>query len=90
MRWSERSIGMRLPKVLKIIAFEDSRKVGFGMWGFIACTFLVYTGKIPSHQWLECFALCSILVGGGTLMDKWLNLKGNSNANKSDTTNTPV
>lgn len=90
MNSSGLSTKIRLPKIFKIILFEDSRKVAFGIWGFIAGTFLVYFDKIPNYQWLECFALCSVLVGGGTLMDKWLNIKGNSDANAATKTNPPL
>lgn len=81
---------MQLPKIFKIIFFEESRKVCFGFWGFAVCTALTWFNKIPNTQWIECFVMCSILVGGGTLMDKWLNIKGNTDADKAPPTNTTV
>lgn len=82
MSLSEQFLKRRFPKIFSILLFEDSRKVGFGLWGIVICTFLVYAGKIPNTVWFECFVTCSILVGGGTLADKALKNKEDQNADK--------
>jgi inosine-uridine nucleoside N-ribohydrolase len=62
-------------KFLKMLAFLDGRKVGFGLWLFIvACAFLMKK-LIASSDWITCVILASGLVGGGTVADKWLSSK---------------
>jgi hypothetical protein len=70
---------MKLPKIVEILAFNESRKVGFGMWLFIvACVFLV-KGFIDSDKWMICAGCASALVGGGTVADAWLKRGGGKN-----------
>lgn len=81
---------LKSPKIFNILIFNESRKVSFGVWGFIVCTVLTWFNKIPNTQWIECFVMCSILIGGGTLMDRALAIKENKDANKAPPTDTPV
>jgi hypothetical protein len=64
--------------LVKILLFNESRKVGFGLWLFLVSSWLLLKGSlITSEQWMTCVMLCSALLGGGTIADKWLsNQKG--------------
>ena len=62
-------------KFLKLITFQDSRKVAFGLWlFFVACIFMIKK-LIISGDWVTCMMLSASLVGGGTIADKWLSSK---------------
>jgi hypothetical protein len=61
---------------VRILFFGDSRKVSFGLWGFIVASVLIWKGRLDGAQWIEAFVLSSALVGGGTVADKWLDQKG--------------
>lgn len=70
---------MKLPGALKILLFNESRKVGFGLWLFIvSCLFLV-KGLIDGDKWMLCSGAASALIGGGTLADTWLGKKKGPN-----------
>ncbi len=56
----------------KLLVFKDSRKVGFGLWLFIAANVYLVRHLITSQDWFTAIALCSALIGGGTLGDKML------------------
>ena len=62
-------------KFLKLITFQESRKVAFGLWLFaFSCAFLV-KHFITASDWSTSMILCASLVGGGTVMDKWMEKK---------------
>lgn len=71
---------MRLPKLLMILFFEESRKVCFGLWLFIVATTLLFFKLIDSNAWMLCAGLSTGLVGGGTLGDKFLDMKKGASA----------
>ncbi len=56
----------------KLLVFKDSRKVGFGLWLFIVSNVYLIRHLITSQDWFTAIALCSALIGGGTLGDKIL------------------
>ena len=65
-------------KFLKLIAFQESRKVAFGLWLFaISCAFLIKK-FIAASDWTTCMVLTASLIGGGTVIDKWLEHKSDS------------
>jgi hypothetical protein len=61
--------------LLNILLFKDSRKVAFGLWLFIVCNVWLFLKLINSDEWMFVVALCSGLVGGGTVMDAYLRTK---------------
>ncbi len=70
MVWS-----VKLKSLGKIMMFEDSRKVAFGIYLFIVSTLLL-TGKfVTSGDWLTCVFLSSALIGGGTIADQLMKDK---------------
>lgn len=69
-------------KFLSILLFENSRKVGFGVWLFAISTALCVFDKINSSDWLTCMFLCSSLVGVGTVADTYLKGKSGVVADK--------
>lgn len=69
---------MKKCRLARITLFEESRKVGFGIWIFCAsCCFLMF-GKITAGDWVGCVSMASILIGGGTVADTWMNVKNDS------------
>jgi len=72
-------------KILKILLFDESRKVGFGLWLFISANLLLWRHVITGDQWMDCVIMCSILIGGGTFSDKWLSKKKDLNATGTTT-----
>ncbi len=78
------SFGLACPmrKFLGILSFENSRKVGFGLWLFAISTVLCIFDKINSTDWLTCMFLCSALIGGGTIADTYIKGKSGVVADK--------
>lgn len=66
---------MKLPKIVLILAFEESRKVAFGLWLFIFAGVFLVRGLIDSDKWMLCASAASVLIGGGTLADAYLGKK---------------
>ena len=66
---------MQMPKIYNVLTFDESRKVSFGTWLFIASNILLYQHLISADQWVLTTMLASTLVGGGTLMDRYLETK---------------
>ena len=62
-------------RFLSVLFLQDSRKVGFGMWVFITATVLIVIHRIDGNQWITCVGMSTVLIGGGTLGDKWLGKK---------------
>lgn len=61
--------------ILKLLAFNQSRKVAFGLWLFIVSNIYLWFKIIQSGDWMTCIALSSALVGGGTVADKFLEAR---------------
>lgn len=51
---------------------KQSRKVAFGVWGFIAANTLISTGKIDIVTYWKMFLTCALLIGCGTIIDETL------------------
>lgn len=66
---------MKLPKVANILFFNESRKVGVGLWLFITSHILLVFKYITSGDWLAAVMASVALVGGGTVLDTWLKKK---------------
>lgn len=62
--------------ILLSLWHSNSRKVAFGLLLFATATALLTFKKIGSGEWLTCVSLTATLVGGGTLLDKMLDKKG--------------
>lgn len=61
--------------LLQLLLWKGSRKVSFAIYLFlVANAFLVYK-LVSSDQWFTCIALCTALVGGGTLGDKLIEAR---------------
>lgn len=74
---------MKVPQLILILGFEDSRKVGFGVWLIILATALLAHKLIDSSDWMLCMAVSSTLIGGGTVADAWLKIKGNQSVDNA-------
>ena len=68
-----------MPKIVALLLFYNSRKVGFGFWLFIVSTILLFRHLIQADHWMLCMALSATLIGGGTVADGWLKVKGGQN-----------
>lgn len=62
-------------RFLKLIAFQESRKVAFGLWLFAVSCGLLIKHFIVASDWSTCMILCASLVGGGTIADAWMTKK---------------
>ncbi len=62
--------------VAETLIGKQSRKVAFGIWGFIVGNSLLVAAKIDSHQWLIWSLTMAGLVGFGTIMDELLRKFG--------------
>lgn len=64
-----------MKKIWMLLSFGDSRKVAMGLWIFVVAIGLLVGGKINSTDWLTCMFLSTALVGGGTISDKFMEVK---------------
>lgn len=62
-------------RIIKILIFNESRKVSFGLWFFLVSTYLLIDTKITSEQYMTFTFLVTALVGGGTIADKFIDAK---------------
>ena len=69
---------MRLPKIVNILLFEESRKVCFGVWLYATSTALLIMRLIDAQSWMLCMGAAAALVGGGTIADRYLRNKDNA------------
>jgi len=69
-------------KFLKLLSFQESRKVAFGLWVFIVANLFMIQKLIVSGDWVTCMILAASLVGGGTVADKWLSSKAEEKLDK--------
>ena len=67
---------MKNKKLFKIMTFEESRKVGVGMWVFIFCNIYLPLKLITSTDWITGVIVSATLIGGGTIADKYFDRKG--------------
>ncbi len=64
-----------MKRLLALFLLQDGRKVGFGLWVFVASGGFLMGGKITATDWLTCVFLSSGLIGGGTVLDTYLKGK---------------
>jgi hypothetical protein len=62
---------------------RQSRKVAFGVWGFIASNAFLADGKITPDIWWKCFLTCAMLIGFGTIVDAIVEKMGDQLAGKA-------
>ncbi|HYF34344.1 MAG TPA: hypothetical protein VD994_03550 [Prosthecobacter sp.] len=64
------------PNILLILLFENSRKVGFGLWLFIVATILLLKGRlIDGDSWMLCAMASGAMITGGTMFDNYMKTK---------------
>lgn len=66
--------------LIKILIFNDSRKVGWGLWFHITTEVFFVMKLIDTQTWMACKAIVGTLIGGGTLADKMLDKRGTPDA----------
>lgn len=66
--------------MLKILLFNDSRKVGIGLWFYVTTEVFFVMKLIDTQTWMACKAMSLTLIGGGTLADKMLQNKKDKDA----------
>ena len=64
-----------MKRLRAILAFEDSRKVAFGLYLFIFSSAFLAFGKLTGGEWLTTVSFSSVLIGGGTVADAWMKIK---------------
>ena len=70
-----------MKRLLAILLFENSRKVSFGIYLFLASNIFLGLGRINGAEWFMAVSLCAALIGGGTIADSYLREKNGSTAN---------
>jgi len=61
--------------LLKILLFNDSRKVGIGLWFYISTEVFFLMRLVDTQTWMACKVMALTLIGGGTLADKFMEAK---------------
>lgn len=61
--------------IVKILLFNDSRKVGIGLWFYISSEVFFLLKLIDVQTWMGCKAMALTLVGGGTVVDRMMEKK---------------
>lgn len=62
--------------LVDVFVGKQSRKVAFGVWGFLAANGLIGAGKIDMQVYLKMFFTCASLIGFGTILDSILEKVG--------------
>jgi len=70
------------PHVMDVFIGRQSRKVAFGVWGFVAANSLIASGKIDMVVYWKMFLTCAALIGFGTILDSILEKMGDQLAAK--------
>lgn len=55
--------------IVETLIGKQSRKVAFGIWGFIAANTLITSGRIDAIVYWKMFLTCALLIGFGTVLD---------------------
>ena len=61
--------------LVKILLFNDSRKVGIGLWFYISSEVFFLMRLIDVNTWMGCKAMALTLIGGGTVIDSYMKKK---------------
>lgn len=61
--------------LLHLLLWKGSRKVSFALYLFLVANTYLLKALITSEQWFTCVCLCTALIGGGTVVDKFLEAK---------------
>jgi hypothetical protein len=65
---------MKMPRLLRGLLFEDSRKFGTGLWVLLLGTVLLFC-EVNYSDWLIAVGIAAGLIGGGTIADTYLGKK---------------
>lgn len=79
----ERRQKYMLAQVVDVFIGRQSRKVAFGVWGFLAANGFLATDKITADVWWKCFLTCALLIGFGTIVDSIVEKLGDKLADKA-------
>jgi len=71
-----------LAQVVDVFIGRQSRKVAFGVWGFLAANSLIASGKIDMIVYWKMFLTCALLIGFGTILDSIVEKIGDQLAGK--------
>lgn len=71
--------------VVETLIGKQSRKVAFGIWGFMIGNGFLASSKISNHQWLIWSCLMAVLIGFGTIADDVLSKFGDKLAGAAAT-----
>lgn len=82
MEGQERRKKYLVAHILDVFIGRQSRKVAFGVWGFLAANTLISTGKIDALVYWKMFLTCALLIGFGTILDSILEKIGDQIAIK--------
>lgn len=61
--------------LVRILLFNDSRKVGIGLWFYAATEVFFVMHLIDTQTWMACKVMALTLIGGGTVVDKMIDNK---------------
>lgn len=64
-----------LMNLLTLLFFRGSRKVAFGLWLFIVANIYLWLKMITADMWMNTILLSSVLIGGGTAFDRFIESK---------------
>lgn len=78
----ERRKKYMMAQVVDVFIGRQSRKVAFGVWGFIAANSLIASGKIDMVIYWKMFLTCALLIGFGTILDSIVEKIGDQLAGK--------
>jgi len=61
-----------MPPIVGGFLFYGSRKFGTGLWIIVLATYMVRAAALPLSDWKDLILVASLLIGGGTIADKYL------------------
>lgn len=59
--------------LLGLLFINSSRKFGAGLWFMLASSLFLAVGKITAGDWVTCWLIAGVLIGGGTVADTLLD-----------------
>lgn len=65
-----------MPRLVRILLFEESRKTAYAIWVTALATGLLCAGVLEAMHWVATVGTCAALVSGGAVWEKYLETKG--------------